>query len=69
MKLSVPNEGFVSVKVYNIKGQIVEVLMEGVYDANLYSITWEASQLSSGVYFIKAESMDLISTQKVILLK
>ena len=52
--------GYASVKVYNLMGQVVGVLLDGMVDANTYSLTWNAQHLSSGIYMIKAESLSLI---------
>ena len=66
---SVSAAGYASVKVYNLMGQVVGVLMDGMVDANTYSLTWDAQHLSSGVYMIKAESNGQVATQKIMLLK
>ena len=59
----------VSVKVYNLMGQVVDVLSSGVLEPNVYSFTWDASDMSSGVYIIKAESSQGFDVQKVLLVK
>ena len=61
--------GYASVKVYNLMGQVVGVLLDGMVDANTYSLTWDAQHLSSGVYMVKAESNGQVATQKIMLLK
>ena len=66
---SVSEAGYASVKVYNLMGQVVGVLMDGMVDADTYSLTWDAQHLSSGVYMIKAESNGQVATQKIMLLK
>ena len=58
-----------SVKVYNLTGQLVDVIAEGNYSPSSYNWTWKAENLASGVYFIKAQVGSEISTQKVMLLK
>ena len=37
--------------------------------ANTYYLTWEASHVPSGIYFVKAESAEYIQTQKLMLIK
>ena len=59
----------VSVKVYNSMGQLVDVLAEGNMASGTYTLAWDASSLSSGVYFIKSQVGSLIDNQKVMLLK
>ena len=50
VSLTVPSADYVSVKVYNLMGQEVGVLADGMMEANVYSFTWDASNMSSGVY-------------------
>ena len=62
-------ESNVSVMVYNVMGQMVSVLHDGNMSAGMHSITWDASDLSSGMYIIKAEVANDVLSQKVMLLK
>ena len=58
-----------SVKVYNLTGQLVDVIAEGNFSPSSYNWTWKAENLASGVYFIKTQVGSEVSTQKVMLLK
>ena len=69
VELAVPTADFVSVKVYNLVGQVVGVLAEGMMEANTYTFTWNAADMSSGVYLIRAESGSNVDIQKVLLVK
>ena len=69
MTLAVPVAGNVSVQVYNIMGQVVATLISGHMDASTYTLTWDASSLSSGMYFVKAEAVGSVTTQKLVLMK
>jgi hypothetical protein len=69
MKLSLVNAGMVSMNVYNVSGQLVDVLVDGALDAGYHNITWDASNVSSGVYFVKVYSGTNVSVQKLMLLK
>ena len=69
VSLTVPSADYVSVKVYNLMGQVVGVLADGMMEANVYSFTWDASNMSSGVYLVKAESSSSVDIQKVMLIK
>ena len=69
VSLTVPSADYVSVKVYNLMGQMVGVLADGMMEANIYSFTWDASNMASGVYLIKAESSSSVDIQKVMLVK
>jgi hypothetical protein len=68
-ELNVGQSGNVSVMVYNVNGQLVDMIHEGPMDAGVYSMTWNASDLSSGMYIIKADNADVTVSQKVMLVK
>ncbi|SVE18328.1 uncharacterized protein METZ01_LOCUS471182, partial [marine metagenome] len=56
MDVYVPADGFVSLSVYNVMGQKVDMLHSGNMSEGNHSITWNASSLTSGMYFVRAES-------------
>jgi hypothetical protein len=59
----------VSVKVYNLTGQLVDVIAEGNFASGNYSWNWNAENLASGAYFISTQVGNEISQQKVMLIK
>ncbi|UCE24431.1 MAG: S8 family serine peptidase [Candidatus Zixiibacteriota bacterium] len=61
--------GHATLVVYNIKGQKVATLADGFYSAGVHTVTWNASRLSSGVYFYNLRAGDFIETKKMIMLK
>ena len=67
--LSLPNDGYVSVTVYNAIGQVVGTIADGYMTANVYDFSWNASSVPSGMYFIRAEAGNSVDVQKVMLLK
>jgi len=67
--LNIPADGQASVKVYNVVGQLVKVLVDDNMTAGYHTITWDASNVPSGMYLIRAEVGSNIATQKVMLLK
>ena len=69
LSLDVPENGFVSVNVYNMTGQLVSTLADANMDAGSYSLTWDASDMSSGMYIVKAVMNGSVNVQKVMLLK
>ncbi len=65
----IPSEGFVNLSVYNVMGQLVDVLQSGNMTDGYHSITWNASSMTSGVYFVRVESLNGTAVQKVMLMK
>ncbi|MBD3169861.1 MAG: T9SS type A sorting domain-containing protein [candidate division Zixibacteria bacterium] len=59
----------VTLKVYNLAGQVVETLVDGQMDAGQHVATWDASAVASGVYFYKLETGDYSTTRKMNLVK
>ena len=68
-ELEMSQDGFVSVKVYNLVGQVVATLQEGNLTANSYMFTWDAADVASGMYFLKAETAGNVDIQKIMLMK
>ena len=69
MRLHVPVESNVNVSVYNLMGQQVDVLHNGLLSSGYTTLTWNAADLPSGMYIVKAISNSYTSTQKLMLLK
>lgn len=64
-----PATGNVSLKVYNLLGEEVAELLNGEMKAGSYTVDFDASKLSSGVYFYKFVSGNFTSVKKMILMK
>ena len=69
IKYSIPKAGFVTLKVYNLLGQEVATIFEGNQNAGNYIATFDASNLSSGVYMYRLESENVSITKKLVLIK
>ena len=69
MTLSMPVAGDMQVEVYNLLGQVVATLTSGYRDAGTYNLTWDASAVASGMYFVTAQADGFNTTQKLILVK
>lgn len=64
-----PYPSKVSLKVYNVLGQEIATIFEGVQPAGNYKTTFDGKNLSSGIYFYRLIANDFVSTKKFILLK
>ena len=59
----------VTLKVFNILGQEVAVLVADRLSAGSYSYVWDASNLASGVYLYRLHAGDYVETRKMILMR
>lgn len=69
-----PHPAKVEINVYNILGQKIKTLMNGIQDRGKYSVTWDGTDLkgrtvASGIYFYKIEAGDYTCVRKMIMLK
>ncbi len=56
-------------RIYDINGRLVETLIDEFLSSGEHEITWNANNLSSGIYFVQLQSGEVVETQKIILLK
>jgi len=66
---TIPKNGLVTLKVYDVLGTEVAELVNEVKEAGNYSVTFNASELPSGIYFYTLTSGNFMATKKLILLK
>ena len=59
----------ISVKVFNVRGELVDVISEGRFSSGKYTLNWDASLAPSGIYFINTIIGSSVSSQKVSLVK
>ncbi|MBD3232429.1 MAG: T9SS type A sorting domain-containing protein, partial [candidate division Zixibacteria bacterium] len=59
----------VSLCIYNLAGQKIATLVDGEKSTGEYSVTWDASEYASGVYFYKLEVGGKEFTKRMTLLK
>ena len=54
-----PTTSRVSLKVYNLLGQVVATLASGIEEAGIKSVLWNASDFASGVYFYRIDAVSI----------
>lgn len=69
IKYSIPNSDIVNIKVFDILGREVAVLLNEYKPAGTYNIEFNASRFASGVYFYQLHSGNYVETKKMVLLK
>ncbi|RPI72979.1 MAG: choice-of-anchor D domain-containing protein, partial [Ignavibacteriales bacterium] len=70
----VPNDGFVSIKIYDMLGQKVTEIFSGDTKAGKYLLNWDGkdsngNKVSSGSYIYRMTAGDFVSSKKMLLLK
>jgi len=69
IKYSIPENGFVTLDVYNLLGEKVASLVNSVQEAGRYEINFDASNLASGIYIYSLKSGSFNSVKKMLLMK
>ncbi|MFQ5675305.1 MAG: multiheme c-type cytochrome [bacterium] len=69
IRFDVPTASHVKLTIYNALGQVVETLVDERLAAKSYEVDFNASHLSSGLYFYRVEAANFISVKKMLLLK
>jgi hypothetical protein len=69
ISFSIPSRAMVTLNIYNILGQEVATPVKSEYSAGDYTIDFNASKLSSGIYFYHIQAGNYSSTKKMILMK
>ncbi len=65
----IPNLSFVTLRVYNVLGQLVETLVSSYKQSGHYQVTFDGSSLPSGVYFYRLEAGSFVQVRKLMILK
>ncbi len=69
IKYSLPASDMVSLKVFDILGREVAVLVNEYKTSGTYSIEFNANRFASGVYFYQLQSGNFVETKKMVLIK
>lgn len=69
ISFSLPSASHVKLEVFNVMGQKVATVVDKHLEAGDHSVTWDGSQVASGVYFYRLDAGDFSTTRKMILLK
>ena len=69
IRYDLPSQSKVTLKIYNILGQEVVTLVDAVQEAGRKIVSWNASQLASGVYFYRLNAGEFSGVKKMLLTK
>jgi photosystem II stability/assembly factor-like uncharacterized protein len=69
IQYSIPKDEFVKLTVYDITGKVVKELVSGHKVAGKYSVEFNASSYSSGIYYYRLEAGEYKNIKKMVLIK
>ncbi len=69
INFALPKQGMVTLKIYDVLGREVRTLVNEVKSAGNFSVDFNASEFSSGVYFYKLESNGFSDIKRMMLIK
>ena len=69
IRFSMPVQTQLKINIYNMLGELVKTVTDGLYEAGYYNLSFDASELSSGTYIYRLESRGFIQSKKMTLVK
>jgi len=69
IRYELPRASHVTLTVYDVLGQEVATLVDGLEEPGYKSVEWNASAVASGVYFYRLQAGDFIQSMKLVLKK
>ena len=69
LKYNISKQSNVTLTIYNMNGQVVEKLVNQNQEAGFYSVIWDATKYSSGVYFYHIKADEFQQVKKCLLVK
>jgi len=69
IKFAIPTSGFTSLKVYDVSGKEVSNLLNENIQQGTYEVQFDATNLTSGVYFYKLVTVGFVETKRMLLVK
>jgi hypothetical protein len=69
IRFSLPKQTQLKINIYNMIGEQVATIAEGMYESGYHKVTFNASNLPSGTYIYRLQSNEFVQVKKMILLK
>lgn len=69
IKFQIPSRALVSLKIYDVLGNEVGVLVNREMETGSYEVEFDASEIPSGIYFYRLQAESFVDTKKMILLR
>ena len=65
----VPSDMNVTLSIYDMRGRLVDELVNDVQERGYHSVVWNADQNASGLYMVKLLTGSTVNIQKIMLVK
>ena len=65
----IPYDAYVVIKAFDVRGKEVAELVNGMIKEGIHEVVWDASKLSSGMYFVRMTAGDFKAVRKIIFIK
>ena len=69
INFSIPYLSLVSISIFNIRGELIEELVNNIYEPGNYITRFNAAKYSSGIYFYRLQADNSVYTKKFIIIK
>jgi hypothetical protein len=69
IKYAIPSAGRISIIIYNILGEKIDVLVDEVKEPGIHEVNFNTDMLGSGIYFYRIETDKFVETKKMVILK
>jgi len=69
LQFDLPRQGSVTLRIYNVLGELLATLVDGLQEPGYKSVQWNASHVASGVYFYRLQAGEFVEVKKMILMK
>ena len=66
---AIPHDAYVVIKAFDVRGKEIAELVNGKIEEGNHEVVWDASKMSSGMYFVRMTSGDYKAVRKIIFLK
>jgi len=69
IEYALPESAYVTLRVYDVMGRLVETLVDGIKTHGKHQVTWDASDAASGNYIYRLQADDVVISRKLMLIK
>lgn len=69
ISFSIPKDAWVTLKVYNLTGQLVEILVDEPMSIGYHKVDWDARDVPSGLYFYRIQADEYTATKRMIIIR